>query len=82
MLKTLQSIHRQQEKQGAAIAPEIKVYQHRTTLYSALEKLEQLDTIKCQDAPATSPVKKTYTTTDFGKKLINKTLQAEIIQER
>jgi len=81
MLKTLQNIRRQEQNHGAAVAPEIKVYQHRTTLYGALRKLEKLEAINQQDAPTTSNVQKTYTTTGFGEKLLDKAVKAEMIEK-
>jgi len=80
MLQTLKSIYLQEKSSGAALAPKIEVYQHRTTLYRALEKLEQLETIQKQEAPNVIQANYTYTTTSFGKKLVKNSQQANIIE--
>lgn len=82
MVKTLQEIKRQEEKHGAAMTTKINVYQHRTTLYRCLRKLENLEAINSQTAPTSKPVKHTYTITEFGEKLIDKSINAEMIQKK
>lgn len=73
MIETLRQIKKQEEEQGAALATKINVYKDRTTLYRSLQKLEQINTIKKQKAPKKRPEHKTFTTTQFGKKLIQNT---------
>lgn len=73
MRKTLNQIHQLEENTGAATAPQINVYKDRTTLYRALNRLQTLDMIQEQTAPTTQKIEKTYTTTEFGKKFLNKT---------
>lgn len=79
-LQTLQQVMIQEKEEGAALAPEIKVYEYRTNLYQTLQKLEKLGAINIQEAPNTSNVDKTYTTTDFGEKLVENTRNAGMIK--
>ena len=72
ILATLQAIKEQEDKQGIATAPQINVYQHRTTLYQVLDKLKEIEAIEQQTAASTQNVQKTYTTTEFGRKLLEK----------
>lgn len=79
MLLTLRNIKTQEENHGAALAPEIKVYADRTTLYKALDKLIELEAIESQEAPSTMKMEKTFTVTEFGKNLVRKAEKAEMI---
>jgi len=78
MVATLQQIREQEKTNGAATAPEITTYNHRSSKYPALNKMCRLELIKEQDAPTTRKIKKTYRTTSFGRKLLQKTRKAEI----
>lgn len=80
LLQTLQEVMKQEEKKGAALAPEIKVYEYRTNLYQSLEKLIELNAITKHDAPNTSNVDKTFTTTEFGEKLVRNARKAGMIK--
>lgn len=79
MLRTLQDIRNQQQEQGAALAPKIDVYKHRTTLYGTLEKLISLEAIQRHEAPNMERVSYTFTITEFGETMLNRTKQAGMI---
>ena len=70
MVKTLQKIRNLEEGDGAAVTTDINVYKHRTSLYRCLERLEKINAVQEHEAPSTAKVQNTYTTTDFGKKLL------------
>ena len=73
MVQTLQEIREQEKTNGAATAPEITTYQHRSSKYPVLNKMCQLELIKEQEAPTRRKIKKTYRTTSFGRTLLQKT---------
>lgn len=73
VLDTLKEVKKEEEKNGAATAPKIQTYKHRSNKYPALKKMVALGLINKNPAPKNMKLENTYTITDFGKTLLEKT---------
>lgn len=72
MIQVMKTIHQRQQRNGVCKAREIDVYVDRSTLYRSLKRLETINAVKSHEAPSNHRIEKTYTLTDFGEKLIEK----------
>lgn len=73
VVETLKEIKKEEQENGAATAPKLSTYKHRSNKYPALKKMEELNLINKNPAPKNMKLENTYTVTEFGKKVIEKT---------